>query len=539
MKKNLKRTLAKVMAVALTVALAGTATPEADAAKKIKLSSKSITVTKGKSKKVTIKNVKKNKVKKLTVKSNKTKIATAKASGKTALKVTGKKAGSAKITVSVTVKGKKKATKLTLKVKVKNASAPTPSTAVPTSAATTPPTTSNGPTGPANPTTSNGPTGPASPTTSDGPSVESPDVSGTPTTPGGTTQFNPVINITDAVSTWAAGGSYGTVTKNDDGSVTFNSKPSVPPTNGKEGSVYNNGISWYLSADKAKTDVSAYKYVKLIIKTDAEIKLMTWAGGSDPDSFWDKKDCWGAATDTVNNADGSKCVYYPVETVFAKTDKATAVGLTLKSWNGEGGEKGADDDTNFGAMEGIIYGVEFCNEVADPVEIPDGPDNPSTETPSLEIWSGTLTTAFDSDATVTPVKDENDDTKIVCYQVNFTGNQKRIFIEIPEGKSLKDYASIEVTANVPAQMTLSVFGPDFNKTADKWWEEALGTDSYPFWKGTNGEVKTEVRDISNLNVQGTGGYISLSTNGVPDDDWENVKYLIYSVKLIEKVEAEE
>lgn len=142
MKKNLKRTLAKVMAVALTVALAGTAAPEADAAKKMKLSSKSITVEKGKTKKVTIKNVKKNQVKKLTVKSSKAKVAAVKKSGKTAFKVTGKKAGKANITASVTVKGKKKATKLTLKVKVQNAAAPTPApTTAPTAAVTTAPAT--------------------------------------------------------------------------------------------------------------------------------------------------------------------------------------------------------------------------------------------------------------------------------------------------------------------------------------------------------------------------------------------------------------
>lgn len=142
MKKNLKRTLAKVMAVALTVALAGTAAPEADAAKKMKLSSKSITVQKGKTKKVTIKNVKKNQVKKLTVKSSKAKVAAVKKSGKTAFKVTGKSAGSAKITASVTVKGKKKATKLTLKVKVQGAATPTAApTTAPTAAATTAPAT--------------------------------------------------------------------------------------------------------------------------------------------------------------------------------------------------------------------------------------------------------------------------------------------------------------------------------------------------------------------------------------------------------------
>ena len=104
MKRNFKRTLAKVMAVALTVALAGTAAPEADAAKKAKLSAKSVTVVKGKSKKVTIKNVKAKQVKKLAVTTSNKKIATVKKKGKTAFNVTGKKAGNAKVTVKVTVK---------------------------------------------------------------------------------------------------------------------------------------------------------------------------------------------------------------------------------------------------------------------------------------------------------------------------------------------------------------------------------------------------------------------------------------------------
>ena len=123
MKKNFKRTLAKVMAVALTVSMVGVGSTDADAAKKIKLSSKSISVAKGATKKVTIKNVKAKKVKKLTVKSANKKIATVKKAGKTAIKVTGKKAGkSTKVTVKVKVG--KKTTKLTLKVKVTKATAP-------------------------------------------------------------------------------------------------------------------------------------------------------------------------------------------------------------------------------------------------------------------------------------------------------------------------------------------------------------------------------------------------------------------------------
>ena len=92
MKQNFKRTLAAVMAAALTVSLMGTGTESDAAKKKIKLSKRFITVTKGKRKKVTIKNVKAKQVKKLVVKSSKKKIATVKKSGKTAINVTGKRA---------------------------------------------------------------------------------------------------------------------------------------------------------------------------------------------------------------------------------------------------------------------------------------------------------------------------------------------------------------------------------------------------------------------------------------------------------------
>ncbi len=138
MKKNFRRAMAAVMAAALTFSLAGTAADADAAKKKIKLASKSVSVTVKKTKTVKIKNVKAKQVKKLTVKSASKKIATAKAKGKTAVKVTGKKAGkSTKVKITLKLKGKKKATKLTLKVKVKKASVkatpkpPAPATNVP------------------------------------------------------------------------------------------------------------------------------------------------------------------------------------------------------------------------------------------------------------------------------------------------------------------------------------------------------------------------------------------------------------------------
>lgn len=114
-----KSILAKTLAVTLVVSMAGVSAPNADAAKKPRLSTKKVTVTAGKSKKVKIKMIKAKKVKKLTVSTNKKKIVTVKKNGKTAFTIKGIKAGSAKVTAKVKVG--KKTTKLTVNVKVKKA----------------------------------------------------------------------------------------------------------------------------------------------------------------------------------------------------------------------------------------------------------------------------------------------------------------------------------------------------------------------------------------------------------------------------------
>lgn len=132
MRKNIKSVFAKALAVTLVVSMAGVSAPAADAAKKPALSTKKVTVIKGKSKKVTIKNVKAKKVKKLTVSVDKKKYVSVKKNGKTAFTIKGKKAGSAKVTAKVKVGSK--TTKLTVKVTVKPSQS---TTAAPTASATT------------------------------------------------------------------------------------------------------------------------------------------------------------------------------------------------------------------------------------------------------------------------------------------------------------------------------------------------------------------------------------------------------------------
>ncbi len=134
MHRNAKRTLAAALALALA---AGTITlpAPADAAKKPKLSKKSLTLRAGKKATVRIKNVTAKKVKKLTVKTSAKKTATVKKNGKTAFTVTAKKKGSATITAGVKVG--KKTTNLKLPVKVTGGS-PSGTQQPPAPAVTTP-----------------------------------------------------------------------------------------------------------------------------------------------------------------------------------------------------------------------------------------------------------------------------------------------------------------------------------------------------------------------------------------------------------------
>ncbi len=165
MQHRAKRVIAKALACAMALSLAGAGVSEADAAKKPKLSKKSISVAVKKSKKVTIKNVKAKKVKKLTVKSKNKKIAAVKKKGKTAFTVTGKKKGNTKVTVKVKVG--KKTTSLTLKVKVTKATDSTKDkTPAPTAGTSTGPSATAKATAPAAnvPTPVPTPAGPVKPT---------------------------------------------------------------------------------------------------------------------------------------------------------------------------------------------------------------------------------------------------------------------------------------------------------------------------------------------------------------------------------------
>lgn len=571
MKKNFKRTLAKVMAVALTVSMVGVASTDADAAKKIKLSSKSISVAKGATKKVTIKNVKAKKVKKLTVKSKNKKIATVKKAGKTAFKVTGKKAGkSTKVTVKVKVG--KKTTKLTLKVKVTKAKKVVATAAPATTAPTAAPAASASATPAANASTKPATTPSAKPVAT--PSATPDEATPAPTEPvqpePPTTEAKklPELNLRrEAATEWTLGGEYGTAIFNTDDTISYSSYAWAK----KAGDCYNNGIAWYIDpAKKGKVDLSAYTDLELTIKTDAEIKFMTWGGSADAASFWGKNDNWRAASKTVENADGSKTITYNLEKIFGsatKVKKAVAVGLTLKS------DKDGNDG-EFSERTATIYGIKFVNNGGAGTDT-NNTDTNNTDTnnvdtnntdtnntdkpaptkapiPEVNGEKVNVKTSYDavfSDDDITELEDGN-------IKLNLSGKNNRVWFKLGEGIDLNDYSAIKVVfANAPQQMTISVFEGSETK-GDNWWNNAVA-NAYPCWGGSASK-RSEVGgvavrgpevgtiDLTGKNFTSKAGFITVAPNaaiGIASDavlnedgdlDFAKNDFTIASIVLVKK-----
>lgn len=563
MKKNFKRTLAKVMAVALTVSMVGVASTDADAAKKIKLSSKSISVAKGATKKVTIKNVKAKKVKKLTVKSKNKKIATVKKAGKTAFKVTGKKAGkSTKVTVKVKVG--KKTTKLTLKVKVTKAK----KVVVTAAPATTAPTTAPAANASTKPATTPSAKPVATPSATPDEATPAPTEPVQPEPPTTEAKKLPELNLRrEAATEWTLGGEYGTAIFNTDDTISYSSYAWAK----KAGDCYNNGIAWYIDpAKKGKVDLSAYTDLELTIKTDAEIKFMTWGGSADAASFWDKNDNWGAASKTVENADGSKTITYNLEKIFGsatKVKKAVAVGLTLKS------DKDGDD-SGFSARTATIYGIKFVNNGGAGTDT-NNTDTNNTDTNNVDTNNVDTNNTDKPEPTKAPIPEvagekvnvktsydaafsDNDITELEDgnIKLNLSGKNNRVWFKLGEEIDLNDYSAIKVVfVNAPQQMTISVFEGSETK-GDNWWNNAVA-NAYPCYGGSaskrseDGGVAVRGPEVGTIDLTGKtftskGGFITVAPNAVTgiasdavlnedgDLDFAKNDFTIASIVLVKK-----
>lgn len=401
MKKNLKTACAKVTAVALALTLIASAAPADTAAAKAKkpaLSKTKATITVGKSLKIT---VKKAKPKKTTWTVNKAGKKVVKLSKKTKKSVTikGKKAGKATITAKIKVGKKtyKKKVKVTVKKK-------TPPKVTPNVSGTgNPKVTPTAPGGSTQPTPNGGGNGTPdpSPSASGGAATATPEGEkyspippvqpDKPTTPA---KVLPELNLREEAATeWSKAGTYGSAVFNTDDTVTYNSEPWAANDTGtakKAGSVYNNGVAWYLDAtNKGQVDMTGYTHMELTIKTEAEVALIAWAGTKEASNFWDKTDVWGGSSSKVENADGSVTISYPITTVFAnaaKAKKAIAVGITLKSFDGV-----ADSDEHFVAQTATIYSIKFVNSGGTATPTPPASGGAATPTPPASGGAATAT----------------------------------------------------------------------------------------------------------------------------------------------------
>lgn len=194
---------------------------------------------------------------------------------------------------------------------------------------------------------------------------------------------NPILKLSgDRMPAWALKGNYGTYTANDDGTAAFSSQPA---NEGKSGSVYNNGCSWYLNDTHSKVDVSAYKYVAYTLSDvsfegNLVVKAMTWSGGDNAESFWDKTDTWIPIT-IEKHENGTKTIYFSVNRIFADPQNAKALGLTIKSFSGSADRELYDSD--FYAREVAIHNVSFTNTLPEGNE--DYEDIGKTETDPLIV----------------------------------------------------------------------------------------------------------------------------------------------------------
>nr|MBP3598612.1 Ig-like domain-containing protein [Eubacterium sp.] len=171
-----------------------------------------------------------------------------------------------------------------------------------------------------------------------------------------------------------------------------------------------------------------------------------------------------------------------------------------------------------------------------------------------------------------------DPNGVECFIIKFTGNNQRVFFQLPEITDLSGFKSVEIDAFAPAQMNFDSWDQSLDTTADKWYEtDTSGT--YPFYMGSHtirpdkditledfnkaypdvdgssyavdgvipkgtpiGELGRElaVLDLAEIK-QGDWSktkYVALGTNQVPDDDWEEVTYYFYGFKLVAKTAAD-
>lgn len=511
MKKNLKNAAAKTLAVVLAAGMVATAAPAsvADAKKKVKnptLGNTKVSITVGKTKKVAVKKNKGPKVKKVTIKLTKKqkKIVKITKTTKSYFKVKGLKAG--KTTLKVKIKAGKKTYTKKLKVTV-------------TKSVVTPDATDNGS-----------------------------KVTPTPTVPGGDNKATP------------------TPTSGNQGQETPTPTPDVPVVKENITLTYDYTFSAACQV-KFEDAVSGYPsyginvadYAKVIVKVAAKKEIEVaegWAGkctlSSTDEGYGLTAYTDGMATQFFNDLPYENGVY-----TFEFNIDAASLG---KGWTMDDVPfidcisvqlSGADEDGPNSYADVSLKEVSFLlpegGDVTDPTPTPGDPTPtpaPVEETDTTEV-SG-LTVSALSDVTTLKASQDAEGTEVV--RIPFTATNQRVFFDVKD-IDFANIASIKVTADVPEQMSFNLWAKDLDKSADEWWNKAMGSD-YPFYGGSTVNRKedggagdpgkeTYTFNMSKLKEGMSAsdiGYVSLGTQAAPGgkDPWATAKYMIYSIEFVQK-----
>lgn len=348
---------------------------------------------------------------------------------------------------------------------------------------------------------------------------------------------------------WTIEGNYGSQVYNTlDKSVEFFTEPK---TDGKAGEVYNNGIGWYLAESKLPVDISAYDTMEVTVSGEYwNVKMMTWSSGAFASSYWDKKDFWGDhwKTKPVQNQDGSYTMYYDISDVFVNPKKVSAVGLTLKSCDGE-------DDSTYVTKSLTIHSIRFSKEENDTPEEPEEPtpDTPSVDTPSVEtaepetpcisrlaMFTELCMTESGDICSHVALTDVLDDENYPCTEIHYTQNNQYVFLKLPEAVNLSDYSQLKIRANVPEQLVLRVYNEDLDTNQKDWWVTYSEFVEYPFYGGSKEDdmrgIETVTYDLTEFAESGNRSqYLALISNIMPASGYGSENYLLYSIELVPNV----
>lgn len=510
MKKNLKNTSAKVLAVALAAGMVVSSLPGtvASAKKKVKnptLGKTKVSITVGKTKKITVKQNKGPKVKKVTIKLSKKQKKLVKITKKTKkyLKVKGIKAG--KTTIKVKIKAGKKTYTRKLKVTVTKGKTPvvTPDDKKTTNPVATTPST-GGNNDPATPTPSN--------------------PGATATVSGGAATATPSgpVEKTDLTLTY----DYKFPAARQ---VLFSDADSGYPSYGIDLRDYAKVVVKVASTKELQKDKDGWAGKLTLSTTDEGYGQTAYTDGFMLKYFNDLPYEDGVYTFTFDIKPASLGKGWTIDDL----EFADCISVQLAGTDDEGGNVNSYDDITLKEIQLLLPEAGVATPTPTPAGDPTPTPVPVEETDTTTI-SG-LTLDSHSDVTTLKASEDADGTNVV--RIPFTDKNQRVFFDVSK-MDFSKIASIKVTADVPGQMAFDLWSKSLDTTAEKWWNNSLGSD-YPFYNASAGEKAVYTFDMSKLK-EGAElsdiGYLSLGSHNGPGgkDPWGNARYLIYNIEFVEK-----